>query len=77
MSKSENYTNAILEDINSKFDAVLEIVTPLVTLPEQVRRLQSEVDAIRTDIKTMGFVVKDHSGQLRTHDGRLLNLETA
>jgi hypothetical protein len=61
----------ILEDINGKFDLILELVEPLAPLPSIDRRLKN----VESDVKIIKRVVTGHSKQLHDHESRLKTLE--
>lgn len=73
---ASNYTDILLEDMNSKFDTILEIVTPLVSLPQEVRELREKVEDMDNTLRAGVAAIKDHSTQLRDHDYRITTLET-
>lgn len=75
MNGSSNYTDVLLEDMNSKFDTILEIVTPLVQLPQQIRELREDIDEIKSDMMVIKVVAKDHSSWLKNHEVRLTKVE--
>jgi hypothetical protein len=75
MSQQDNYTNVLLEDINSKFDAVMEIVSPLTGLPVVMSQLQSDIDEVKSDVKVIKAVLTEDSGQLKNHERRIIKLE--
>jgi len=74
--KRANYTNILLEEMNAKFDLMLEIVSSLATLPAAVRKLQEDVDQIQIDIRIIKSVVTSRSGQLQAHERRITRLES-
>ncbi|HWT39830.1 MAG TPA: hypothetical protein VN081_00960, partial [Dongiaceae bacterium] len=73
----ENYTDMLLEDINGKFDFLIELVTPLTLLPAAVAQLQEDVTQMRKDLGVTNRVVKDHSKALHNHAYRIKRLESA
>lgn len=75
MSDKE-YTNVLLEDINAKFDAICEIVRPLMVLPAQIRDLTDELKETNARLDVTMQVVKDHSLTLHSHERRITNLES-
>ena len=76
MAEGDNYTDVLLEDINAKFDAIMEIVQPLVSLPADVREIKEDVSATKADLRIVKAAVTDQSHQLNDHERRILALET-
>lgn len=76
MSDDKDYTGVLLEDINSKMDAVVEVVGQI---QDQVKNLptKDEFQELRTDVKVIKGVVTDQSKQLTDHEERITILETA
>lgn len=73
---SINYTGILLEDINSKFDMLVELVMPLTLLPAAVAQLQEDIAEMKADIKILKKVAGDHSGKLHNHEFRISRLES-
>lgn len=65
----------LLEDMNSKFDRMLEIVTPLAEMPQFLKDMGYKVEEGESEIEVMKVVVKDHSAELRNHGDRIIKLE--
>lgn len=59
--EDRNYTNAILEDINGKFDAVMEYVKDIPEIKQRVTRLEEKFDNIENRTEVIESVVKEHS----------------
>ena len=53
MGKSKNYTDVILEDINSKFDFLVEIIVPMRKEMHEMKKLVDEIPEMKADIKTI------------------------
>lgn len=68
-----NHIDVLLEDVNSKFDTIIELVRPL---PDAITQLQHDVKNINTDASVMKAVVRDHSKTLQSHEHRLVKLES-
>lgn len=71
-----DYIAVVLEDMNAKFDLILEIVRPLTPLPQQMRELSEKVDRVETEIGVIKKVIRQHSDSLRDHKDRLCQLES-
>lgn len=74
MNDNSNYTDVILEDMNSKFDRIIEAVGQLRDDIKQ-KANQSDIDEIKSDTKIIKAAVTDTSKQVSRHDMRLSQLE--
>lgn len=75
MDDSTHYTDILLEDMNSKFDAVMEILQTLAVLPQQVARIEVRLDELSLDVKVVKAAVTDLSVQVQDIDLRVQRLE--
>lgn len=66
----------LLEDMNHKFDVILEYVAPLASVPEDIRQLKEDMAEVKGDIRVIKAVITDHSALLLNHDQRLTKLES-
>lgn len=67
MSSGNDNLQVILEDMNSKFEAVMELLVPMHQDVAEVKAKQSEQDEIKSDIKVIKAAVTDQSHQLTDH----------
>lgn len=74
MSKDENYTNVILEEMNGKFDLLVEAVG---TVQEKLETLalKKDLTEVKEDVKMIRAAVTDHSGEFQEHGRRLTQFE--
>ena len=72
-----NYSDIILEDVNSKLDLILETLMPLTVLPAEMREVREELEDINNKFDVSTVVIKDHSHQLSSHETRIAKLESA
>ncbi len=78
MSKEDkDYTNVLLEEMNSKFDLLLEMMQPIKKLQEDTSVLIEDIQTVKSDVKKIKTVVTDQSKQLTNHEVRIIDLETA
>ena len=72
----KNYTDVLLEDINGKFDAVLDGISGI---RERVDNLpaRDEFNVVKDDIRTIKLAVKGTNKRLEDHEKRITKLETA
>lgn len=73
---SDNHTDLVLEDMNSKFDAVVELVSQI---RDDVKTLakQKDLEEVKQDVKVIRAAVIDLSSQVNDHEKRLTSLEAA
>lgn len=74
MTKDDNYTNVILEDINAKFDRLIEVVGQLSDDIQQ-KANQSDIDEIKADTKVIRAAVTDTGDQVSELERRVVQLE--
>jgi uncharacterized protein YoxC len=72
MSKSDdNHTNVLLEDINGKFDTILEAITSMQPQVAKIASIEESVAELKTDVKVIKAAVKDQGKQLHDHDRKV------
>jgi len=76
MNSDTDNLEIILEDMNGKFDRLIE-VTAQIQEELKTKASQESVDDIKADLKIVKAVVTEHSGQLHDHEARITRLETA
>ncbi len=77
MSDNRDYTGVLLEDMNSKMDAVVEAVGQINDQIKVLPAMQADLEEVKADVKTIKSVAGGHSGQLTDHEERLSVLEAA
>lgn len=78
MTKNEaQYIGVVLEEIRDQNKVVLEAVGDLQTKVRKLDRMETDLRAIKTDIKTMKAAVTDTSKQVQNHERRITKLEHA
>lgn len=72
---SDNYTNVLLEDINAKFDQIIEVVG---TLSDELKTKASQesVDQIQGELRIVKTATTDTSNTIRELDHRVAKLES-
>ncbi|HXH26747.1 MAG TPA: hypothetical protein VNG90_02545 [Candidatus Acidoferrum sp.] len=76
MDKKPHYTDVLLEDMNGKFDAIMEMLIPMREELNEVKKLTAEIPELKTDIKIIKAVLTDSGKQLQDHERRITRLET-
>ena len=76
MSKDKDYTNVLLEEMNSKFDILIEVVGGMKDEMKTLAK-QSDLDEVKADVKVIKAAVTDVSDQVARHEVRISDLETA
>ncbi len=68
-------TDVLLEDINSKFDKLIEVV---YQMREEIKSTATKDDLVdvKSDLRTVKAAVTDVSSQVNNHENRITRLET-
>lgn len=74
MESDNNYTNVILEDMNAKFDRLIEVVNGMNDALK-TKAEQEDIEEIKADVKVIKAVLTDHSSTLNDHEDRIVALE--
>lgn len=70
----KNYTAVLLEDINHKFDFIVESLAGMATA-QQLQAVDDRLVRVENNVKIMKKVLREHSRELQYHGGRLNNHE--
>jgi len=73
MSTDKDNLEVILEDMNGKFDRMLEIVS----LTREEMATKAELEEVKSDVKVIKAAVIDQNAQLNDHERRITHLEAA
>lgn len=76
MSSDKDHLEVILEDMNGKFDRLIEVAAQMQDTLERTAT-KDELAEVKADIKVIKAAVVDHSGQLNDHEQRITHLESA
>ncbi len=76
MSSDANQFGVILEDIDSKFDRLIEAMSQLQD-EMKTKADKNDIARLERQIDTIKEVVKDQSRELSSHELRITRLETA
>lgn len=76
-NNDDHYVGALLEDINHKFDALMEGQQAMASVPGDIAQLKSDMFDVKNDIAAIKAVAKDHEKMIKNHDKRLIRLESA
>jgi hypothetical protein len=80
MAKNQNYTDVILEEINDKFDLIMETVVPmrhgLSELKQQSSSMQDDIHTMKGDTKIIKIEISRNNKLLNDHETRITHLET-
>ncbi len=57
-------TEIILEDINSKFDTVIEYVQVIPQIQRDITVLKDDVSELKSDMKIVKTVIREHSADI-------------
>lgn len=75
MSDSKDYTGVLLEDINGKFDVIVEAVGQMQDQMKLLKDVPEDLKEVKADVKTIKSVLTGHSEQLADHEERINALE--
>lgn len=73
MSSDKDNLEVILEDMNGKFNRMLEIVS----LTREEMATKAELEEVKSDVKVIKAAVIDQNAQLNDHERRITHLEAA
>ncbi|MBI1952299.1 hypothetical protein HYS42_01075 [Candidatus Saccharibacteria bacterium] len=65
----------ILEEIRDQNKAIIEGLKGFSGVPAKVDKLSDDMEIVKSDLKVIKAVVKDHSNQLDDHEHRIAILE--
>ncbi len=77
MSSDKDNLEVVLEDMNGKFDAIMEILIPMRDQVAGMPSMKDDIREIKTDVKIIKAVLTEHSSQLNNHEARITHLEVA
>lgn len=75
MSDKSNYTDVLLEDINSKFDAVLEVVGGLQTNVNKIPKMAERIEKLESDMSLVKLATRVTSNDMNMVKIRTEKLE--
>lgn len=75
MSKDEGYLGVILEDMNDKFDRIIEAVGQMQD-ELQKKPDREEFDELKADVKIIKAALTDTNARVHDHEVRIAKLET-
>ncbi len=70
-----DYDAILLEDINHKFDAILEGQTAMAHVPGQLHEIDTRLKNVESDVKIIKTAATDQSRRLDNHEQRITRLE--
>jgi len=73
---SKRYTEILLEDMNDKFDAIMEYVVVLSDLTYLPAKVDAMDDRLKNVESILQMYIKHYSGILDNHENRLTTLES-
>jgi tRNA(Ser,Leu) C12 N-acetylase TAN1 len=71
----DNYYGVMLEDMNSKINAILEIAIPLRKEVTEIKQIVKVMPEIQTDLKTIKAAIKATNLHVRGHDRAIAELK--
>jgi hypothetical protein len=71
----DDHVAVLLEDMNSKFDVVIESVSGLASGVKELKQLIPDVTELKSDVKVIKAAVTDQTTQLNDHENRITAIE--
>lgn len=75
-TKDDDYMMALLENINGKFDFLVEILAPMKKQTDKIPKIQEDIEEIKNDIKVIKFATMKTNQNIADHGKHLKHLET-
>jgi wobble nucleotide-excising tRNase len=71
---ADNYTNVLLDDMNGKFDILLD---GMKSMHDEMKTLakQTDLEVVKQDVKAIKLVLTDTNKQVQDHEHRVSRLE--
>lgn len=76
MSQKDHYAAVLLEDMNGKFDAIMEILIPMQEQVREIPKMKEDITEMKADIRTIKIAVTDTNRDLHKLERRVDVLET-
>lgn len=73
----DDHVAILLEDIDSKIEAVLEAMPSSAEISQRFGALDERLEQIESNVKAIKAAVTDQSAELRDHQHRISDLERA
>lgn len=73
---SKDYTDVLLEEMNGKFDRLIEVTAQMREEMRQSAR-QEDLEEVKADVKVIKAAVTDLSSQVNKHKVEIRHLKTA
>ena len=73
----KDYALFVLEDVQNKFDAILEGQAAMAYVPAKLESMDIRLISIESEVKAIRMSVTDHDGLIKNHEIRIVNLEVA
>lgn len=75
----DDYVAVLLEDVNSKFDQIIEVVSPLLEkvngIDDRLDRIDQRLEVVEGDLRVIKAAVTEQSKELDDHEHRIGQLE--
>ena len=73
----KDYTLFVLEDVQGKFDILLEGQAAMAPIPAKIEAIEERLTSIESILAVTQLSVLDHEVLLKNHEIRIVNLEVA
>jgi septal ring factor EnvC (AmiA/AmiB activator) len=75
MTKSDHYTQLILEEIRDQNRALLEGQQLMLGMPAKVNKIEGDVSELKTDMKAVKAALQATNLDVKDHEKRITKLE--
>ncbi|HSX46183.1 MAG TPA: hypothetical protein VLG27_04255 [Candidatus Saccharimonadia bacterium] len=73
---NSHYAGALLEEIDSKIDMVLEGQADLAGVPVRLQNIEGHLENVEDEIKAIKAAIKDQGRELKEHGRRLGSIDS-
>ena len=74
---TDHYVGVLLEDINDKFQAILEGYQSLASVPVNIQELKTDMTIVKSELVAIKSVVGETAAKVDDHEVRIGKLEEA
>lgn len=76
-NKSINDVAVLLEDMNGKFDFMLEILVPIKKQTDRIPKIEQDIEELKIDMQVIKFAAQKTNQNVAVLDERVTRLEAS